>query len=337
MTDARSMLRYRVTPLSTLALVAIAFGACSRDESMGVTADGTVELTQIDVAPFVSGRVARVVVEEGAVVHRGDTLVVLAQSALPADLDQRRARVSAAEARLRELQAGARRSEIERAQAELRAATAEADRFERDRARLEPLEAQGMISRSQYDAAVTAARVAAGRRDAAGEAVQLLRQGARPEQIAAARADLENARATLAVGNATATDLVLTAPADATVLGRYVEPGEVISAGQVAVTLGDAMHPWVRVYLSAPVVPFVRVGQPARVTVEGLGDRSARARVSAIATEAEFTPRVALTEKERADLLFGVKLDILDTTGTFKAGLPATVTIDTSSTRPIDP
>ena len=75
MTDARSMLRYRVTPLSTLALVAIAFGACSRDESMGVTADGTVELTQIDVAPFVSGRVARVVVEEGAVVHRGDTLV----------------------------------------------------------------------------------------------------------------------------------------------------------------------------------------------------------------------------------------------------------------------
>lgn len=90
-------------------------------------------------------------------------------------------------------------------------------------------------------------------------------------------------------------------------------------------------------YLSAPVVPFVRVGQPARVTMEGLGDRSARARVSAIATEAEFTPRVALTEKERADLLFGVKLDILDTTGTFKAGLPATVTIDTSSTRPIDP
>ncbi|HEX6051105.1 MAG TPA: hypothetical protein VFZ21_17615, partial [Gemmatimonadaceae bacterium] len=61
------------------------------------------------------------------------------------------------------------------------------------------------------------------------------------------------------------------------------------------------------------------------------------ARVSAIATEAEFTPRVALTEKERADLLFGVKLDILDTTGTFKAGLPATVTIDTSATRPVDP
>jgi HlyD family secretion protein len=88
----------------------------------------------------------------------------------------------------------------------------------------------------------------------------------------------------------------------------------------------------VRVYLPAPAVPFVKVGQSARVTVQGLGDRFAPARVATVATEAEFTPRVALTEKERADLLFGVKLDIQDTTGTFKPGLPATVTIDTTAT-----
>ena len=315
----------------SLAAVALAGCAASGNDDGRVTADGTIELTQIDVAPFVAGRVAHVAKEEGALVRRGDTLVVLAQSALPADLDQRRARISAAEARLRELQAGARRPEIEGAEAALRAAAAEADRTERDRARLQPLEAQGMISRADYDAAATAARVAASRRDASAEALRLLRQGSRPEQIAAARAELENARAALAAGNATATDLVLTAPADATVLGRYVEPGEVIAAGQVAFTLGDATRPWVRVYLPAPVMPFLRIGQPARVSVQGLGDRTAPARVTSIATQAEFTPRVALTEKERADLLFGVKLDILDTTGTFKPGLPATVTIDTSA------
>ena len=319
-----------VVAVSLLAFTLAGCAASSADDA-AVTADGTIELTQIDVAPFVPGRVVSVAKEEGALVRRGDTLVVLAQSSLPADLDQRRARVSAAEARLRELQAGARRAEIQGAEADLRAASAEADRTERDRARLQPLEAQGMISRADYDAAATAARVAAGRRDAAAEALRLLRQGARPEQIAAARAEVENARAALAAGNATATDLVLTAPADATVLGRYVEPGEVISAGQVAFTLGDATRPWVRVYLAAPVMPFLRVGQPARVSVQGLGDRTAPARVTTIATEAEFTPRVALTENERADLLFGVKLEILDTTGTFKPGLPATVRIDTSA------
>lgn len=304
--------------------------ACTRKVSNQVIADGTVELTQVDVAPFVSGRVVRVTVDEGAVVRRGDTLVVLAQSALPADLEQRRARVSSAEARLRDLQAGARPPEIEKAQADLRSVTAEADRAERERARLEPLAAAATVSRSQYDAAVTAAHAAAARRDAAAEALRLLREGARPDQVAAARAELATARGALAAGEATQGDLVLTAPMDATVLGRYVERGEVLGAGEAAMTLGDARRPWVRVYLEAPVIPFVRVGQPARVTVQGLGGRSVPARVVSVATQAEFTPRVALTEKERADLLFGVKLDISDTTGTFKAGLPATVTIDTT-------
>ena len=322
----------RLLALGTAASLVTAL-ACARNATNQVTADGTVELTQVDVAPFVSGRVVRVTVDEGAVVRRGDTRVVLAQSTLPADIEQRRARVSLAEARLRDLQAGARPAEIEKAQADLRSVTAEAERAERERARLEPLAAAATISRSQYDAAVTAARAAAARRDAAAEALRLLREGARPEQVAAARAELASARSALAAGEATQGDLVITAPMDATVLGRYVERGEVLGAGEAAMTLGDAKRPWVRVYLPAPVIPFVRVGQPARVTVQGLGSRSAPARVVSVATQAEFTPRVALTEKERADLMFGVKLDLIDTTGRFKAGLPATVTIDTTAGR----
>jgi HlyD family secretion protein len=305
--------------------------ACGRGSSGVLVADGTIELTQVDVAPFVSGRVVRVAVDEGGDVRRGDTLVVLAQSALPADIEQRRARVSSAEARLRDLQAGARPAEIERAEAELRSVTAEAERTERDRVRYETLVAAGTISRSQFDAAVTAARSAAARRDAAAESLRLLREGTRPAQVAGARAEVETARGALQAGKATESDLVLIAPMDATVLGRHVEPGEVVGAGQVAITLGDARRPWVRVYLAAPAIPYVKVGQRARVTVQGIGDRSAPARVATVATKAEFTPRVALTEKERADLLFGVKLDIQDTTGTFKAGLPATVTFDTTS------
>jgi len=313
------------------ALGAVVLAGCDRDRSSQLSAEGTIELTQVDVSAFVSGRVVSVSVEEGATVRRGDTLVVLAQSTLPADIEQRRGRVAAAEARLRDLQAGARPAELQRAEAELRAMTAEAERTDRDRARLEALVAAGTISRSQYDGAVAAARSAAARRDAAAEALQLLRQGSRAGQVAGARAELETARGSLAAGRATEQDMVLVAPLDATVLGRYVEPGEVVGAGQVAVTLGDARRPWVRVYLPAEAVPFVKVGQPARVTVQGLGDRFATARVATVATQAEFTPRVALTEKERADLLFGVKLDIQDTTGTFKPGLPATVTIDTLS------
>ena len=55
--------------------------------------------------------------------------------------------------------------------------------------------------------------------------------------------------------------------------------------------------------------------------------RSFNGRVVAINSKAEFTPRVALTEDERADLMFGVKIEFQDSTGALKPGLPVTVTI----------
>ena len=79
--------------IAALGIAAATLGACNRDRSDRIAADGTIELTEVDVAPFTAGRVVRVAVEEGATVRRGDTLVVLAQTTLPADIDQRRARV----------------------------------------------------------------------------------------------------------------------------------------------------------------------------------------------------------------------------------------------------
>lgn len=321
--------------LASLACAAILGGACARQDA-AISATGSVELTQTDVAPLVPARVVRVVVEEGAMVRRGDTLVILQQSALPADIEQRRARVSAAEAELRDLQQGARAPELERARAELRSAESEAERTQREAERFARLAEAGGISQSQLDAARSAARVAASRRDALRESLELLSEGARPERIAAARAAVTNARAQVAMAEATAGDLVLTAPVDGVVLARFVEPGEVIAAGVPAMSLGDPRRPWIRVYLSPPALAAIRVGQAARLTLEGVPDRTFPARVAAIATQAEFTPRVALTENERADLLFGVKLDVLDTTGTLKPGLPATVVFDTAATAPGD-
>lgn len=313
--------------LALAALLAIV--ACAPDES-GLSATGSIELTQTDVAPTVPARVVRVVVEEGAAVRRGDTLAILTQSALPADIEQRRARVAAAEAELRDLQQGARAPELARAQAELRSAESEAERTQRDAERLARLAEAGGISESELEAARSAARVAASRRDAARESLALLREGTRPERIRAARAAVETARAQVAMAEATAGDLVLTAPSDGVVLARYVEPGEVIAAGVPAVSLGDPRRPWIRVYVPAPALATLRIGQAARVTLEGVPDRTFPAQVVAINTQAEFTPRVALTERERADLVFGVKLEVADTTGTLKPGLPATVVFDSA-------
>lgn len=303
-------------------LFLLALAGCDRPD--GTYASGTIEFTQTDVAGSVSARVERVLVEEGATVHAGDTLAILTQTGLPQDIQQRRSRLAAAESELADLVRGARPAELERARADLRSATSEADRTAADSVRLARLLAAGGISQSEFDASANAARVAAARRDAAREALALLEAGARQDRIAAARAAVATARAQLAMGEAAAGDLVLTAPVDGQVMARHAEPGEVLAAGVPVLSLGDARRAWVRVYVTSPVFAAIRVGDTVPLTIDGLEGRTFQARVTALATAAEFTPRVALTEKERADLLFGVRLELADTTGRLKAGLPAT-------------
>jgi membrane fusion protein YbhG len=314
-----------------LAAVCLALlAACSRGSSTAVQGSGTVEVTELDIAPTVSARVVRVWVEEGAHVRPGDTLVSLTQSTLAPDIEQRRARVAVAEAALRDLTAGARPAELERAAAELRSAEAEAARAQTDLDRFTPLAARGDISQAQLDAVRATARMAGARRDAARESLRLVQQGARSGQIAQARAEVQTARASLQVAQASAGDLMLIAPIAGTVMRRYVEPGEVLAPGETTLTIADPTRPWVRVYLATQELANVRLGQRATATLDGMPGRAFSGEVIAIATKAEFTPRAALTEEERADLLFGVKVQLSDTTGVLKAGLPATIAVDTT-------
>jgi len=299
--------------------------ACHGPGDSGPRPTGTIEVRELDVAPQVPARVIRVLVDEGGTVRAGDTLVLLTQSTTRADLAQREARVRAAAAALREAVAGARPREIDRATADLRVAETEAARAERDRDRMRPLAASGTMSPQSFDAVEAAAAAAAGRRDAAREALQLLREGTRPERLEAARAEVASARAALAATEAVAQDLVLTAPVDGAVISRNAEPGELLPAGQSALTLGQTAEPYVRVYVPTRLLPQVRQGQRAVARLDGYPDRPIEGRVVAISPEAEFTPRIALTEQERADLVFGVKVALTDTTGLLRPGLPATV------------
>jgi HlyD family secretion protein len=271
--------------------------------------------------------VARVLVEDGDSVRAGDTLAVLVQPGSVAEIAQRAAQVGVSRAGLQEAERGSRAPEIARAAAEVRVAQAEATRTAKDAARARTLYNAGAIPRQQLDAAEAAAREAAGRRDASNQQLVLLRQGSRVERVQGARAQVAGAQAGLSAAEATINDLTLLAPIDGIVLSRNAQPGEVVTPGQSAVTLGDIKRPWVRVYVGSNDVPHVRVGARVFGKLDGLPQRRFTGRVVAINTKAEFTPRVALTEEERADLKFGVKIEFDDTTGVLRPGLPITVTI----------
>jgi HlyD family secretion protein len=312
----------RAFPLVALGTL-LFLGGCSRSSAPDM-AVGTLEMVEVDVGPLQPARALRVLVQEGDVVRAGDTLVLFTTPTLASSTAQAEARAAAAQEASRELARGARPAEISRAQAELRAAEADADRAASDLARLEPLAAKGDVSRASLDAVRASARVTAGRRDAAREALRMIQDGARPERRQAAAAEARGAQAAAEGWRATANDLVLMAPVAGVVSSRNVEPGEVLAAGQSAITVAQPSRPWARIYVSQFVLPTLHPGDSLSARLDG-DSTVFRGRIAAIATRAEFTPRVALTDKERSDLLFGVKVEFADTTQRLRAGMPISV------------
>ncbi len=305
----------------------MALGACQPAHDNG-TVVGTLEQVEVHVGPLQPARALRVLVDEGDAVAIGDTLVVFSTPTLAATGEQLEARAVAASRAAEELARGARPAEIARARAEAEAATAEAERAAADLARLEPLAARGDISRQQLGAARAAVQVTASRREAAREALRLVEEGARRERREAAVAEAQSARAAVEAWRATAGDLVLRAPVEGVVTSRHVEPGEVLGAGQSAISVGQPSRPWARVYVSSAVLSRLKIGDSVTAWLDGDSARFV-GRVVSINSRAEFTPRVALTEQERADLLFGVKIEfaspVASSGATLRAGLPITV------------
>jgi HlyD family secretion protein len=190
---------------------------------------GNIELTQINVAFKISGRLAELNVDEGDSVRPGQilarvdrdqllrqrdreqagylsaqTLLVQSATALDmqkrswaADLDQRRADVRQAEARLQELETGSRPQEIQEARAAVEAARAEAERARKDWDRAQILYKQEDISTSQYDQFRTRAESAAAQLRQAEQRLALVQEGPRKETIEAARQQVARAQAAL--------------------------------------------------------------------------------------------------------------------------------------------
>jgi HlyD family secretion protein len=306
--------------------LAVATG-CRREPGDAIEATGTLEVVEVNVSATVPARIAKINVLEGQLVKAGDTLAMLAQPTLPSEERQREARARGARALRQEMERGTRPAEMQRAEAELAAAEAEASRTARDAERLRGLADRQVVSAQQYDAARSLAATTASRRDALASNLRLLREGASDERIRAARAESEAADANTETVRATERDLVLRSPVTGIISSRNVEPGEVVVAGTPVVTVSETSRQTVRVFVSQAAISRINPGQTVRGTLDAYPDREFAGRVATIATKAEFTPRVALTERERNDLLFAVKVEFADSTGMLKAGLPITVRI----------
>jgi membrane fusion protein YbhG len=330
-------MRRRILPI--LLLVVIAAGAwyfatrSGRVASDGLSASGTVEATEADIGFQTPGRIETIGVREGDRVAAGDTLAKLDTQEIQARLESARAFAAAARAQLTELQRGPRREEIAQARAGSLAAESRLADARRELERARTLFDGGAISREAFDRAQTSEQVAAAQYDQAKEQLTALENGTRPERIAAARAQMDQAEAAVRQADVLLSNATLVAPFSGVITVRHREPGEVVGAGAPVVTVMNPDDRWVRIYVREDAIGRIAIGAPAGITSDSDPTHVYDGTVTYISGEAEFTPRNVQTTEERVKLVYAVKIRITgDPAQDLKTGMPADVRLPAGGT-----
>ncbi len=118
----------------------------------------------------------------------------------------------------------------------------------------------------------------------------------------------------------------ITSPINGLVLETYKKEGEVVGQGQSLLKVADISSLNLRVYVSGDQLPHIKIGQQVSVLVDDTKttNQTLQGTISWISSEAEFTPKIIQTKKERVKLVYAVKVKVPND-GTLKIGMPGEI------------
>jgi HlyD family secretion protein len=217
----------------------------------------------------VVGRLKEVTVNDGDPVRKGQVVAVLENDDLQAQVEQARANVLRAQAAREKLQNGARPEERAASRAALDEAQAAADNARQNYERsLKLFQEGGIISQSVLDQSERDWKMAQARLESARENYKLIMAPPRSEDVAAAKAEVELARAQLAQAQDNYDNTFVHSPVDGVVVKRYMNPGESISYEslyQPIVSVSDTTHLMVRTEIDETDIAKIQIGQRAAI------------------------------------------------------------------------
>ena len=276
-----------------------------------VSGNGRVEATEIAIASKIAGRVTEILVNEGDFVTTGQVLARMQVDSLEAQRDEAEARLQQAQQTVSGAvaQVALRESDHQAVQAAVIQRASDLDAAERRLARSETLSKEGASSGQELDddrARVASARAALAASKAQVGAAQAAIVAAQA-QVTAYESSVRAAAATKARIKVDLADCELKAPRDGRVQFRIVQPGEVIGAGGKVLNMIDLSDVYMTFFLPETVAGRVAVGSDVRVVLDAAPKYAIPAKVSFVASTAQFTPKTVETASERQKLMFRVK------------------------------
>jgi HlyD family secretion protein len=308
-------------------LVLLVFAAgvigCGSNHKGVIEASGTLEATDVKVSAKVPGQIETIRIQEGSQVQVGDTLIILDRSTLELQFKQAQSGFDVVDAQYRLLLNGARSEDLRLAEEALHQAEASFKNANDDYGRMKELLASNTITRKQFDDAESRYTIAKAQLSSAEQGVSKLRNFARPEDLAAARARVSQAKASSDLLKKQLADAVVVAPVSGTVTHIPVEQGELVGMGSIVASISRLDNMNLMIYVNETELGKAKIGGMADVFIDTYPDRAFPAKVVYISPIAEFTPKNVQTKEDRTKLVFGVKLEIDNKDGVLKSGMPA--------------
>ena len=279
------------------------FASCS-DKEKAYDATGTFEATEVTVSAKSAGELKTFDVSEGQTVEQG---------AVVGTIDSYQLQQTSLQLEAQKRQLGAtrnatdsRRLDLEKQLSSINQQIANA---QRERQRFAELVNDGAVPRKQLDDINSQLKVLERQRDATRDQIRS-NNASLAEQSKGIGAQIEG----LSAQQRQIADQIegtrVKAPITGTVLEKYVEQGEFVTTGKPLFKLADTERMYLRAYVTSSQLQKVKVGQKVTVFADyGDGQKKEYAgTVSWISSRSEFTPKTILTDDERADIVYAVKV-----------------------------
>jgi HlyD family secretion protein len=248
--------------------------------------NGRLEADEINIDTKYAGRIAQMLADEGDLVAAGQVVARMDTQDLAASLKKSQAQV---------LQA--------------RRAVDEAN------ANVAQQKTQVLLAQQEFDRAITLVKKGFQTQEVVDQRQQQLDGANAALNAATARVTesehaLEAATHDVELYNVEIADNTLVAPHEGRIQYRIANIGEVLPAGGKVFAMLDTSYVYMDIYLPTEAAGKVRFGADARIVLDAYPKVAIPAKVSFIASQAQFTPKIVETESERDKLMFRIRVRI---------------------------
>lgn len=271
-----------------LAVMAIAYLIISSSGDDKKVITGLVEITDVDVASKIPGRIDSIFVNEGDFVKKGQILAKLQSKEIDAKVEQSKGQLEAAKFKYQMALNGARPEEKDAVKKLYLQAKHQFDLAEKTWNRMYKMYQDSVISSQEKDVYEFQYKAAMEQMLAAKSKYDMILKGTRYEEIEMAKGLLYQAENGLKEAMAYQDEIYIKSPIDGELQKKVVDSGEVLSAGYPVFTILDLNDVWVTIQLKETDMNSIKIGNHYKGRITALGNKEYTFEVTYISPMGDF-------------------------------------------------